>query len=85
MAIEHDVFISYAHVTNVPLPGVAQGWITNFVQGLKTRLAVDLDRFNARVISLWLADPLPKAKSTVVSPDWSVQSKLMSKVPPTAG
>ena len=37
MVERQDIFISYAHVDNVPLPGVARGWVTNFVEGRTPR------------------------------------------------
>ena len=37
-----DIFISYAHVNDEPLPGVDEGWITTFVKGLKTYLGREM-------------------------------------------
>lgn len=38
MRVMPDVFVSYAHVDNDPLPGADKGWVTNFVNGLKIHL-----------------------------------------------
>ena len=40
----HDVFVSYAHVDDVPLPGASVGWVTTFVGFLRIRLAQRLGR-----------------------------------------
>ena len=44
---EHDIFVSYAHVDDQPLPGAEQGWITTLIDGLKNRLGANLGRMNA--------------------------------------
>lgn len=44
---KHDVFVSYAHVDDQPLPGAEDGWVTTLVKGLKTRLAQRLGRSDA--------------------------------------
>ncbi|HEX8072540.1 MAG TPA: TIR domain-containing protein [Pyrinomonadaceae bacterium] len=38
----NDIFISYAHNDNLPLPGTQQGWIDTFHQWLEQRLTVYL-------------------------------------------
>ena len=52
---KHDIFVSYAHVDNLPPPGVEEGWVTTFVKGLDTYLAQKFGRHDA--YSLWM-DPL---------------------------
>jgi hypothetical protein len=49
----HDVFVSYAHVDDRPVPGADRGWVSTLVEGLKTLLAQKLGRDEAR---LWM-DP----------------------------
>jgi hypothetical protein len=51
---QYDVFVSYAHVDNQPLPGTGEGWVTEFIAALKTRLGQKLGRADA--YSLWM-DP----------------------------
>jgi hypothetical protein len=41
---DNDIFVSYAHVDNVPLPGAEEGWVSTLMSGLKTRLAQLLSR-----------------------------------------
>ena len=48
----YDIFISYAHVDNKPLPGVEHGWVTNFVEALKITLAKEMGRNDK--FSLWM-------------------------------
>ena len=48
----YDIFISYAHVDDSPLPGADIGWVTNLVDCIKTRLAQMLGRSDA--YSLWM-------------------------------
>jgi hypothetical protein len=31
---EHDIFVSYAHVDDIPLPGIEDGWVTTLVNNL---------------------------------------------------
>ena len=38
MKFEKDVFISYAHLDDIPLDEGAKGWITDFHKLLETRL-----------------------------------------------
>ena len=51
---KHDIFVSYAHVDNLPDPGVEEGWVTTLVHGLETKLAQKLGRREA--YNLWM-DP----------------------------
>ena len=46
MAYKHDIFVSYAHVDNVPLEGVQSGWVTTFVNNLTNLLRRKLPRDN---------------------------------------
>jgi hypothetical protein len=43
---QHDLFVSYAHVDNEPLPGAEMGWVTNLIHGLKL-LSLNLSEFVA--------------------------------------
>ena len=43
-SFEIDLFVSYAHVDNTPLPGDAEGWVTKLVQALEPQLAMRLGR-----------------------------------------
>lgn len=45
----NDIFVSYAHVDNEPLPGAEEGWVSTLMKGLKTRLAQRLGRKEAFV------------------------------------
>ena len=49
---QYDIFVSYAHVDDVPLPGVQKGWVTTLIGCIKTRLAQRLGRSDA--YSLWM-------------------------------
>jgi predicted MPP superfamily phosphohydrolase len=51
---QHDIFISYAHVDNEPLPGVDKGWVTTLINGLKIFLGQQLGCADA--YSLWMDD-----------------------------
>lgn len=48
----YDIFISYAHVDDDPLPGIVKGWVSTFVDGLRKNLARELGRPDA--YSLWM-------------------------------
>ena len=48
----HDVFISYAHVDNEPLPPASEGWVNTLVRALKVRLAQKLGRREA--CNIWM-------------------------------
>lgn len=47
-----DIFVSYAHVDNKPLPGVENGWVTELVRGIQ----IHLDQLMGRPenYSLWM-------------------------------
>jgi len=49
---KYDIFVSYAHVDNEPLPGVDKGWVTTLINGLKILLGQKLGRADA--YSLWM-------------------------------
>jgi hypothetical protein len=49
---KHDLFISYAHVDNLPIPGAERGWVSTLVGHVKTRLAEKLGRSDA--FDLWM-------------------------------
>jgi TIR domain len=48
----YDIFVSYAHVDDLPEPVTQEGWVTTLVQGLKKRLAQKLGRNDA--FTLWM-------------------------------
>jgi hypothetical protein len=52
MPILTDIFISYARVDDERLPGTAGGWVSTFVDGLKTYLAKQIGRREA--FSFWM-------------------------------
>jgi hypothetical protein len=56
-AYDYDIFISYAHVDDLPLPGAAQGWVTTFSTCIKMKLAQKLGRNDA--YALWMDQKLP--------------------------
>ena len=39
-----DIFISYAHVDDDPLPGIEKGWVSTFVDALRIDLAREFGR-----------------------------------------
>jgi hypothetical protein len=49
---KHDIFVSYAHVDNQPLPNIKHGWVTTLITSLKNLLAQKLGRPDA--FSLWM-------------------------------
>ncbi|MCP4264462.1 MAG: toll/interleukin-1 receptor domain-containing protein [Candidatus Brocadiaceae bacterium] len=55
---KNDIFISYAHVDNQPLPSVEEGWVTTFVKGLTTLLNQKLGRDDA--YKLWIDHELSR-------------------------
>lgn len=57
---EHDIFVSYAHVDDEPLPGIGveEGWVTTLVKGLKTKLAQRLK--DGDPYSLWMDHELSR-------------------------
>lgn len=54
----HDIFVSYAHVDNIPWHGVQDGWVTTLIANIRTELATLLGRTDA--YSLWMDDKLAK-------------------------
>jgi hypothetical protein len=48
----YDIFVSYAHVDDQPLPEQKEGWVTDLVKRLRRRLAQTLGREDA--YSLWM-------------------------------
>ncbi len=44
----YDVFVSYAHIEDVPSAGVSVGWITTFVEHLKQHLRTKREAANSR-------------------------------------
>lgn len=53
---QHDIFVSYAHVDNKPLPHKDHRWVTTLVGTLKRALAQKLGRDD--VFSVWTDDSL---------------------------
>jgi hypothetical protein len=49
---DHDVFISYAHVDNIPSPTNEPGWVSNFFLALQSKLPPHLRRADG--LDLWL-------------------------------
>ncbi|MGH8544568.1 MAG: toll/interleukin-1 receptor domain-containing protein [Gammaproteobacteria bacterium] len=49
---QNDIFVSYAHVDDDPLPGADRGWVSTFVGCLRIYLAQKLGRSDA--FSLWM-------------------------------
>jgi hypothetical protein len=47
-----NIFVSYAHADNDPIPGIESGWISTFMDGLRKNLARELGRPDA--YSLWM-------------------------------
>lgn len=62
---KHDVFVSYAHVDDQPSPGVQDGWVTTFVQGLRVVLGRKLGRPDS--FSLWIDHRL--SRHTEITPE----------------
>lgn len=52
MGLQQDIFISYAHVNNQPLPGAEYGWVTTLITGLKVYLNQKFGRVEG--YSLWM-------------------------------
>jgi hypothetical protein len=54
---EYDVYISYAYLDNITLPGEEQGWVTDFQQTLEAVLTMQL----GRRVKMWFnSDPAGK-------------------------
>ncbi len=49
---ENDIFISYAHVDDIPMPGVQDGWVTTLVSCIRTRLSQRLGRSDS--FKIWM-------------------------------
>jgi hypothetical protein len=49
---DFDIFVSYAHVDDQPLPPASQDWLTTLTNCIKTRLAQKLGRNDA--YALWM-------------------------------
>ena len=58
---QNDIFVSYAHVDDDPLPGAGKGWVTTFVSGLKIRIAQRIGRGDS--FSLWMDHELLGSQS----------------------
>lgn len=54
MPFEHDLFISYAHIDNLPLTAEQQGWVTRFHATLAAQLSMRL----GSVARIWRDDKL---------------------------
>lgn len=52
----HDIFVSYAHVDDIPWHGIQDGWVTTLISNIKKQLATHLGRTDA--YSLWMDDKL---------------------------
>jgi len=48
---EYDIFISYAHVDNLPTPGESKGWITTFEEFLAVFLSRRVGKFG--IVKIW--------------------------------
>jgi hypothetical protein len=69
---QNDIFVSYAHVDDQPLPGGdSKGWITTFIRLFKISLAKKLGRQDA--FSLWMDYEL--RGNQLVTPDIDNQIK----------
>ncbi len=55
---KHDIFVSYAHVDDMPFPGMEKGWVTTLVETLRVLLAQKLGRREA--YSLWMDHQLSR-------------------------
>ena len=56
----HDIFVSYAHVDDLPLPGAEAGWVATLIAGLNVRLSQKLGRSD--LFSLWKDEQLSPNK-----------------------
>ena len=48
---KNDIFVSYAHVDNLPLSGISKGWVETFIDNLSTKLAQKIGRTD--LFKLW--------------------------------
>jgi len=55
---EHDIFVSYAHVDDLPFPGTEKGWVTVLIETIRVLLAQKLGRSDA--YSLWMDHQLSR-------------------------
>lgn len=55
---KHDIFVSYAHVDDLPFPGTEKGWVTTVVESLQILLAQKLGRRDA--FDLWMDHQLSR-------------------------
>ena len=55
---KYDIFVSYAHVDDQPLPGAEEGWVTTLIKGLKTGLNQKLGRSD--IYRLWIDHELSR-------------------------
>lgn len=64
---QSDVFVTYAHVDDVPLPGAPAGWVTTLIDTMKIYLAQRLGRADALAVwqDLGLARNVPVTKTIV--------------------
>jgi hypothetical protein len=56
--VEHKIFVSYAHVNDLPDPGAEKGWVSVFVDFLNARLPGKIGR--AEEVSIWKDDRLSR-------------------------
>ena len=54
----HKIFVSYAHVNDLPDPGMEKGWVSIFVDFLNARLPGKVGR--AEAIDIWKDDRLSR-------------------------
>lgn len=81
----NDIFVSYAHVDDEPLPGVEQGWVRTFVAAFRTYLAQELGRRES--VRLWMdyelrCTPARPRPETQAPPE---PAKPLGDAIPTAG
>ncbi len=63
---EHDIFVSYAPIDNVLLPGMEKGWITTLIEALKTSLGQRLGESRFKLpCSLWIDEVIRKDMPSV--------------------
>lgn len=55
---QYDIFVSYAHVDDQPLPGAEEGWVSTLVTGVRTLLAKELGQSDA--FELWIDQGLSR-------------------------
>ena len=62
---ENDIFVSYAHVDNIPLSGISKGWVEMFIDNLSTKLAQRI----ARMVRCKLWDDRLLARNAPLTPE----------------